>query len=323
MNKIKIVSLLIFLLSILLTVVSIYISNQNKLEIKTLNTINIQKAFTQEISKNIFYIYKKQTLDENNLDKLIKNFMMHVSENEKELHEISSKSITTQNDKIIKLWNKFYLSVQEFRNISKVTTIYSNIILEKIVNDIYNTNLMLIIEFDNLIKINQLSFDEEINIVKNIQYTLLFLLLSLLIYLFAQLKIIISFIQKFLNTSKSIIKNSTIQGLKPINVSNTKDEILEASSNFNFLVGQINNSVKNASDSMQHSYKSLEQVEKNIEDMLNLLYTMQEDDSIDKDLTKKEDAIIQSLEELSSSAINLKNLKTNLDYLISHQNLKK
>lgn len=321
MNKIKIVGLLIFLLSIILTIISIYISKQNKLKTQILTTINHQKAFTQEISKNVFYIYKKEILDDTQLKNSIKNYIANTNSNEKELNEISSMAI--HNDKIVKLWNKFYLSVQQFRDTNKVTSIYSNIILEKIVNDIYNTNLMLIQEFDSLIKLNQQSYNNELNIAKNIQYALLFLLLSLLIFLFSQLKTIISFIQKFTNTSKNIITNSTIQGLKPIEISHNKDNILEANNNFNFLVHKINNSVHNSSISIEHTYKSLEQVEKNIEDLLDLLYTMEENDKIDKDLTKKEDAIIQSLEELSSSSHKLKNLKTDLDNLISHHNLKK
>lgn len=285
MNKIKIVSLLIFLLSIALTVVSIYIAQQNKIEIQVLNTINNQKALTQEISKNIFYIYKKQVGNGTQLKNSIQDFMLKTSDSEKELNEISS--ISVQNNKIIELWNKFYLSVQQFRDMNKVTSMYSNIILEKVVNNIYNTNLMLIVEFDNLVQLNQTSFNDKLNIIKNIQYTLFFLLISLLAYLFTQLKSVISFIQKFTHTSKNIITKSTIQGLKPIEISNNKDEILEASNNFNFLVHKINTSVLNSSDSIEHTYKSLEQVEKNIEDLLDLLYTMEGDDKIDKDLTKK------------------------------------
>lgn len=318
MNKIKIVSILIFLLSVLLTIMTIYIAKQNKIEIQILNTINNQKALTQELSKSIFYIYKKQITDDAQLKNSIKNFLLDSRSSEKELNEISA----INSDKIIKLWNKFYLSVQHFRDSNKVTSVYSNIILEKIVNDIYNTNLMLVVEFNNLIQINQNSFADKLNTIKNIQYLLFFLLLSLLTYLFTQLKGIISFIQKFTNTSKNIITNSTIQGLKLIEIDNNLDEVSQASNNFNFLVHKINSSVQNSSDSIEHTYKSLEHVEKNIEELLDLFYAMEEDTIIDKEFTKKEDAIIQSLEELSSSADKLKNLKTNLDNLIAHHNLK-
>ena len=320
MNNIKTVSIFIFLLSIALTTVSIYISQQNRLEVKAIDTINKQKAFTQEISKNIFYLYKKQKGSNKELESSIKNYIHYVNTHKNELDAISSEKL--KNTKIVKLWNKFYLSVQNFRDINKVTTMYSNIILEKIVNNIYNTNLMLIVEFDNLIQDNQFSFDKHLSIVKDIQYFLFFLLFLMLTYLFTKIKIIISFMQKFLNTSKNIITNSTIKDLKPISIKNNEKEILEASNNFNFLVEKINTSIQTSTESIEHTYKSLEHVEKNIEDIFELIYSMN-DTQTDKDLTKKEDAIIQSLEELTTSAQNLKSLKTEIDNLVSTHNLKK
>ena len=108
---------------------------------------------------------------------------------------------------------------------------------------------------------------------------------------------------------------------EPIKVNNNSAELLEASNNFNFLVDKINTSVKYSSDSIEHSYKSLEFVENNINDLLELLSVM-DDEGIDKELTKKEDALIQSLEELTSSTLKLQDLKEDLDNLISHHKSK-
>ena len=44
---------------------------------------------------------------------------------------------------------------------------------------------------------------------------------------------------------------------------------------------------------------------------------MDENNEIDKELTKKEDALIQSLEELTNVTSKLKNLKIDLDNLVS------
>ena len=60
MNKIKIAGVLLFILSIGLAILFYYTNNQNRVNTTLLNTINEQKAFTQEISKNIFYIYKNK-----------------------------------------------------------------------------------------------------------------------------------------------------------------------------------------------------------------------------------------------------------------------
>ena len=323
MTKIKIVGALIFVLSIILAILSGYISNQTKISTNLLNNINTQKEFTQEISKTIFYIYKNQDSNHKELNNYIKKFANHMNNQEKNFTEISNSEFKKQNKKIIKLWNEFYLYVQHFRDQSKITTTYSNIILQKIVNDIYNKNLALVIELDNLIKIHKSYLNNKIDTYKNIQYALFFLLVLLLIYLFTQIKVIISFIQKFLSTSEKIITTSSIKDLKQIEINNSSADIQEATDNFNQLVSNINTSIKSSGSSIEHSCKSLELVEKNIEDLLELLSVMEENNSIDKDLTKKEDALIQSLEELTTSAQNLKNLKIDLDNLISHHNSNK
>ena len=323
MNRIKIVGLLILLLSIYLAVISYQVSRENQISSAFLNTINEQKAFTQEISKNIFYIYKNKDTSTKQLDDSIKKFIINMDAKEKTLNTISSVSIDKQVNEIVVLWNQFYFSIQKFKDQSKIISPYSNIILEQTVKDIYNTNLILIINFNKLIKMHQEHFNDALDRDINIQYTLLFLLLTLLLYLFTQLKVVISFVQKFSNTSKNIIKNSTIKDLEPIQIPNTSDEIIEAAKNFNFLADKINESIEYSSSSIQNSYQSLEIVEENIENLLELLTVMDDEKIIDKDLTKKEDAIIQLLEELTSSTLNLKNLKIDLDSLLSHYNNKK
>lgn len=308
MNRIKIIGILILMLSITLAVLFNYTSEKNIKHSELLNTINEQKDFTQEISKNIFYMHKDKECSTTALDDSIKSF----------LHQMNAKEHKLQlNKEIITLWNKFYLLVQDFRSNIKNTSLYSNIILEKEVRDIYNTNLKLIVEFDKLIKKEQESFDREQNIYILTQYILFAVLVLLLIYLFTQLKSIIAFIQKFLLTSKTILTNSSIKELEPIDISDNSSDISEAGKNFNMLLKKVNDSIQNSSNSIEHSYKSLEIVEQNIEDIVELIYAMNEK-SRDKELRKKEDAIIQSLEELSSSTKSLRNVKSDLDELISH-----
>ena len=322
MTKIKIVGIFIFILSIALGLLSSYISNENKTNTYILDTINAQKAFTQEISKNIFYIYKNNNASSSQLDDSIKRFLHNFDNKNKIPKSIDSAAIKNKNDEIVILWNKFYLKVQNFRDKSKTISTYSTIILEQIVNDIYKANIELVVEFNKLIEMHQVYFKDTLNTYRSLQYTLFFVLVMLLIYLFTQLQSVILFIQKFTHTSKNIITNSTIKELEPIKVNNNSSELLEASNNFNFLVDKINSSIKYSSDSIEHSYKSLEHIESNIEDFLELLSAMDDNEAIDKELTKKEDAIIQSLEELTSSTLKLQNLKDDLDNLISHHNSK-
>jgi hypothetical protein len=317
MTKIKIISVLIFLLLILLTFSSTYAGRENKINNNVLDTINTQKAFTQEISKNIFYIYKNKDASTQQLDESIKRFLSNMGNKDKIFMEINSDSIKKQTDKITQLWNKFYLQIQNFRDQSKTSTAYSTIILEQTIKEIYNTNLQLVVEFEKLIKLHQAYFGDIQEMTKNIQYLLFFLLMIFLTYFFTQIKDVILFMQKFLDTSKTIIKNSSIKQLRPIKINNNNIAIVQAANNFNFLVEKINSSVQHSSESIQHSYQSLETLEKNIEDLIELLSIMEEDKIFDKELTKKEDAVIQSLEELTTSTYKLKALKKDLDKLIS------
>jgi len=317
MSKIKIAVALLFILSIALTVLFYHTNTQNKTNSTLLDTINEQKAFTQEISKNIFYIYKNKSASTKQLDNSIKKFILNMNNKETLLKQTSSNGVKKQSKKIVLLWNNFYLHVQKFRDNSKVSTAYSGIILEKIVKDIYNINLDLVIEFNSLLKIQQAHFENSIDNLKTFQYILLSLLILVLIYLFSQLKATLNFIQKFLYTSKNIITNSSIKELKPLEVTNSNYDILHATTNFNILVNKIDNSILNSSKSIEHSYKSLEHVEENIENLLEFLSEMDDNKEIDRELTKKEDALIQSLEELTTTASKLKNLKADLDNLTS------
>jgi len=322
MTKIKIVGILIFTLSITLALLSSHISKQNSSNNDLLDILNSQKAFTQDIAKNIFFLYKNRNSSTKELDKSIKEFVENIKNRQALIEQNSSTNIVEKNKQISILWNKFYLLVQNFRDRSKVTSAYTNILLEKMVNDIYHANIKLVMEFDALIKMHNTEYEKDLHNSKTLQYTLFTLLVMLLLYLFTQLKGLISFMQKFLSTSKKIITNSSIKELEPIKIKDENKEILLASNNFNFLVEKINISIENSSRSIEHSFSSLYQVESNIEDLLELIYTMQESLPIDKELTKKEDALIDSLEELTTSAKKLENLKSDLDSLISSSILK-
>jgi len=308
MQRIKIVGALIFTLSMTLALLFNHTSKESSLHNDFINTMSQQKDFTQEISKNIFYIYKNPNSSTQSLDNSIKKFLSNIK-NEEQVLEKSTQ--------IIKLWNNFYLHVQHFRDQINNKSLYSNLLVEKSVKDIYNTNLELIVEFDKIIIAKQIDFDKKQNIYKLIQYMLFTLLVLLLIYVFTQLKTIMAFMQKFLLASKAIISNSSIKELKPIEIDDGISDISQAKDNFNTLVQKINDSIKYSSNSIEHSFKSLEIVEQNIEDLVGLIYTMNEN-ARDKELIKKEDAVIQSLEELSSMTMGLKSLKNDLENLISN-----
>lgn len=304
MNKIKVVGGLIFLLSILLALLSSFIGSQNRVNSGTLSFINEQKAFTQEISKSIFYTYRNAKTSSKTLDETIKNYLENAKMNESEF---------TQNRFITTLWNIFYADVQKFRNQQKVATGYNSVITAKLVNRIYHNNVLLVKEFDKLIELKQAQYQKDIEGYRLFQYLLFFILIGLLIYLFTQVRVVIEFIQKFSKTSKSIIENSTIQGLKPMEETEQRS-LKEATENYNHLVEKINTSIEYSSQSMEQTSKALEGVEQNIEDFMELLSTMQESRS--DELFEKEDAVIDSLETLMQLKGRLVDLKRDLDGLV-------
>jgi len=306
MKKIKVTGAFIFIFSVILALIFNFTSKIISVHNNKIAVMNIQKNFTQEISKNIFYSYKHQDNSFETLDNSIKLFLESMNEEDIGLQK---------NEKIRKLWNSFYLHVQNFRDHAKRQSIYSNIILEKEIKEIYNINLELILESDLFIEQQIKLFNKTQNSYKILQYSLFLVLVLLLLYLFTQLKIVMNFMQKFLLTSKDIISNSSIKVLKPLEIQESNNDILEAKKNFNLLIQKINNSIESSSNSMEHTYKSLEIVEQNIENLVELIYAMNED-SRDKELRKKEDTIIQSFEELGSSMKKLQNLKNELDDLI-------
>jgi len=306
MKKIKIVGIIIPFIAILLVILSYFNIEHSLTNRDILNALNSQKAFTQDISKNIFFIYKNKDSSTHNLDEITKKFLKNKNIN------------SIQNKKIAKLWNKFYKDVQQFKLHVHENNMYSNILKEILVKKIYDTNFKLVTQFDEEIAKIEKTFTANMMIYKYMEYILYALLILLLIYLASKLHEILEFIQKFLNTSKNIRQNSTIKGLKPIKVNQNDENLQQASENFNSLVKMINSSIEDSTLSLDHSYKSLEQVENNIENFMQLLHTMDTQDS-DKNLSQKEDAVIDSLDEIMSASKKLKDLKRELKGLIIHK----
>ena len=304
MNKIKIVGAVLFILSIVLAFLSNFIATENKENISTLNYVNEQKSFTQEISKTIFYIYRNSNKGSKKLETTITKYIENTKVNEIEF---------TQNDVVLRLWNVFYADVQKFRTQQKISTGYNPLITAKLVNRIYHNNVLLVNEFDKLIKKKQVQYHEDIDGYKKLQYVLFFSLIALMMYLFTQIKVILEFVQKFSKTSKSIIENSSIQGLTPMEEVE-QGELKEATKNYNHLVEKINSSISYSSKSMEQTTKALEEVEHNIEDFIALLASMQNGES--DELFEKEDAVIDSLETLMKLKERLISLQGDLDRLV-------
>ena len=309
MFKIKVVSVLIFVLSIVLALLFNTISEKNRVNTTSMSMINEQKSYIQEISKSILYLYKNRGSSTEQLDSNIEKFLANMAH--KNEH-------SPQHDVLVKMWNEFYAVVQKFRKERDVSSAYSSITVDALVNDIYKKNQKLIVTLNAFIESKQKQDDKMIERYKNTEYILYFVMLLLLIYLFTQVREIIAFIQNFTSTSKSIIQKSTIKDLKPMQVRQNGEALKEATQNFNHLVEKIDKAIVYSQESIAHTTMALEEVEQKIEDLMTLISQMQEEES--NALYQKEDAVIDSLEALMNLTNQLKDLQKDLNKLTSSNN---
>lgn len=310
MNKIKFVGVLIFLLSITLALLFNIISEKNRVNIAFMSMINEQKSYTQEISKSILYLYKNRGSSTDQLDSNIEKFLANMT------HE---KEDSFQHDVLVKRWNEFYAVVQKFRNEIDISTAYSSITRDALVNDIYKKNQKLIVEFNIFIDNKQKHYEKMIERYKNTEYILYLIMVLLLIYLFTQVREIIAFIHKFTTTSKSIIQKESIQDLKPMKIRENAEVLQEVTQHFNQFVEKIDLSIVFAQESIAHTTVALEEVEQKIEDLMTLISQMQEEEG--DALYQKEDVVIDSLETLMNLTNQLKDLQQDLNKLTSANNL--
>lgn len=309
MYKIKVVSVLIFVLSITLALLFNTISEKNRVNTSSLSIINEQKSHIQEISKSVLYLYKNKRSSTEQLDSNIEKFLANMKHKKEDF---------PQHVVLVKLWNEFYAAVEKFRKELEVSTAYSSLTVDALVNDIYKKNQKLIVEFNTFLDNKQKRYEETMEGYKNIEYMLFFVVVLLLIYLFTQVHEIIAFIQKFTSTSKTIIQKATIKDLKPMQIHQNDEALKEATQNFNHLVGKIDKAIVYSQESIAHTTIALEEVEQKIEDFMTLLSQMQEEES--DILSQREDAVIDSLETVMNLRDRLKDLHKDLDKLTSTNN---
>jgi len=220
MKKIKLLGIVIVGLLIALIGTLLFSNHNNKINTFTQNTINKHKFATQEIAKDIFFIYKHKNNNPTHLDKSMLIFNNNIQ-------NINSTTIQTKS-------KKFYEDIQKFKRQTKHSTAYTNIILEKTVKEIYNTNISLIKELNKLSKKLQTSSNIINNYYTNGQYLLIFLIflsfVYLLIYIWQGGNSFEILIKKIDNSIKSIdqVEQNVEKYLKDIELPKDEDIIIES-----------------------------------------------------------------------------------------------
>jgi len=306
MNKIKTVSMLIVTLSLALAFLFHYISKQHNTNINSLSILHEQKSNVQEMAKAVFYLSKNQRCSNEELDDNIEKYLLTMTK---------KKDDSLQYNILVKLWDEFYALIQKFQKEQSVSSPYSSIVIDKLVNDIYTKNQQLIVAFDGFIAYKQKHYDEKLEKYQMIEDIFFLMAALLLIYLLTQVREIVLFIQKFTTTSKSIIQKATIKDLKPMTIHKNDEVLKEATENFNYLIEKIDKAIAHSQASITHTTMALEEVEQKIEDFLSLLSEMQDKES--DTVSQKEDTVIDSLETLMNLTNQLKNLQQDLNKLTS------
>ena len=317
-TKIKIIGILFALLMTSIIATTIYLNNKNEKDAMIINIAGKQRMLTQNISKNIFYLYSNPKSSQNELDTSIEEFIYNLESLKGgnslgKLKESPNIQIDRQMLQIEYLWSIFYQNIVKFKELIHNNTNQKE--LQNIVNIIYETNPELLYEVDALVSLHTINSEQKIRFLKNSQYFFAILILFLIIYSFLELKTMEKNALRFLEESKKVMEQNFEEPLKPIKIE-AEGELIEASNIFNRFLNKINSAIIDSNSALEQSknasYK-LEEISNEFDEIINELQNKSE---ISKQLNKSEDIAIQTQEQLLHSSKRLNELKNELEKII-------
>ena len=317
-TKIKIIGILFALLMTSIIATTIYLNNKNEKDAMIINIAGKQRMLTQNISKNIFYLYSNPKSSQNELDTSIEEFIYNLESLKGgnslgKLKEAPNIQIDRQMLQIEYLWSIFYQNIVKFKELIQNNSNKQE--LQNIVNIIYETNPELLYEVDALVSLHTINSEQKIRFLKNSQYFFAILILFLIIYSFLELKTMEKNALRFLEESKKVMEQNFEEPLKPLKIE-AEGELIEASNIFNRFLNKINSAIIDSNSALEQSknasYK-LEEISNEFDEIINELQNKSE---ISKQLNKSEDIAIQTQEQLLHSSKRLNELKNELEKII-------
>ena len=317
-TKIKVIGILFALLMTSIIATTIYLNNKNEKDAMIINIAGKQRMLTQNISKNIFYLYSNPKSSQNELDTSIEEFIYNLESLKggnslSKLKESPNIQIDRQMLQIEYLWSIFYQNIVKFKELIQNNSNKQE--LQNIVNVIYETNPELLYEVDALVSLHTINSEQKIRFLKNSQYFFAILILFLIIYSFLELKTMEKNALKFIEESKKVMEQNFEEPLKPIKIE-AEGELIEASNIFNRFLNKINSAIIDSNSALEQSknasYK-LEEISNEFDEIINELQNKSE---ISKQLNKSEDIAIQTQEQLLHSSKRLNELKNELEKII-------
>ena len=317
-TKIKVIGILFALLMTSIIATTIYLNNKNEKDAMIINIAGKQRMLTQNISKNIFYLYSNPKSSQNELDSSIEEFIYNLESLKggnslSKLKESPNIQIDRQMLQIEYLWSIFYQNIVKFKELIQNNSNKQE--LQNIVNIIYETNPELLYEVDALVSLHTINSEQKIRFLKNSQYFFAILILFLIIYSFLELKTMEKNALRFLEESKKVMEQNFEEPLKPLKIE-AEGELIEASNIFNRFLNKINSAIIDSNSALEQSknasYK-LEEISNEFDEIINEIQNKSE---ISKQLNRSEDIAIQTQEQLLHSSKRLNELKNELEKII-------
>ncbi|MGJ0377057.1 type IV pili methyl-accepting chemotaxis transducer N-terminal domain-containing protein [Aliarcobacter cryaerophilus] len=317
-TKIKVIGILFALLMTSIIATTIYLNNKNEKDAMIINIAGKQRMLTQNISKNIFYLYSNPKSSQNELDTSIEEFIYNLESLKggnslSKLKESPNIQIDRQMLQIEYLWSIFYQNIVKFKELIHNNTNQKE--LQNIVNIIYETNPELLYEVDALVSLHTINSEQKIRFLKNSQYFFAILILFLIIYSFLELKTMEKNALRFLEESKKVMEQNFEEPLKPLKIE-AEGELVEASNIFNRFLNKINSAIIDSNSALEQSKNASYKLEEITNEFDEIINELQNKSEISKQLNKSEDIAIQTQEQLLHSSKRLNELKSELEKII-------
>ena len=319
-TKIKFIGVLFIVLMTSIIATTIYLNEKNKKDALIINVAGKQRMLTQNISKNIFYLYHNNNDSYSELESSTIEFIYNLNSLKDGntligIPKAPTDEIAKLLSKVEILWNNFHKNIDEFKFLIQNNDKNNEAILKNIVNSVYSTNTILLTEVDNLVSMYTTYTEQKSDYLRYIQYSFAITIIFLMIYSFSQLKSMEENAKRFFEESKKIMENDNNELLVPMKIEAEK-EIVEATDTINCFIDKINSAMTYSANAIEQSKNASIKLEEITDEFDKVIDELTNSADISKQLNKSEDIVIQSQENLMNSTKKLQELKNELDKLL-------
>ncbi|MGB5793265.1 type IV pili methyl-accepting chemotaxis transducer N-terminal domain-containing protein [Poseidonibacter sp.] len=319
-TKIRIIGVFFIMLMISIILTTVYLNEKNRKDARVIDIVAKERMLSQQISKNIFYIYHNTNHSFTELNNASEEFIFNLNSLKNGNKQIGilkapTKHIEEQLRKVELLWNDFNFNITKFKEQILIKN-NQNDELKDIVNTIYNTNNTLLQEVEALVLLYVKYTEEKTTNLRYIEYFFGLSIILLMFYSFIQLKAIENNAKKFFEFSQNLVQASDDTQLEPIKIEAEK-EIVAASNTINCFIDKINSAMNYSASAIEQSENASIKLEEITDEFDKVIHELTHSSDILMQLNKSEDMVIQSQDDLINSTRKLQLLKDQLDNLLT------